>query len=47
MKWRVYEDNNIEKAIEYCEWLIDKCNDGEAIDEFDISCIIEILEGRE
>lgn len=47
MEHRIIENNNIEKAIEYCRWLIDKYDEGEAIDDIDISYVIEILKGRE
>lgn len=46
MKNRPIENNYIEKAIAYCERLIDKYDDGEDIDDIDISHVIEILKGR-
>lgn len=39
--------NNIDKAIEYCEKLIEKWDNNGEIDDFDICNIIEILKGRE
>ena len=35
------------RAIEYCEELIDKYDDNMEIDDLDICHIIEILKGRE
>lgn len=39
--------NNIDKAIEYCEELIEKWDNNGEIDDLDICNIIEILKGRE
>lgn len=39
--------NNIDKAIEYCEKLIEKWDNNCEIDDLDICNIIEILKGRE
>lgn len=41
------ENNIIEKAIEYCEKLIEKYDNNRDIDDIDISLLIEILKGRE
>ena len=40
-------ENPIEKAITYCEELIDKYDDNMEIDDLNICHIIEILKGRE
>ena len=39
--------NNVDKAIEYCERLIEKWDNNREIDDIDICNIIEILKGRE
>lgn len=39
--------NNVDKAIEYCEKLIEKWDNNREIDDIDICNIIEILKGRE
>lgn len=39
--------NNVDKAIEYCEKLIEKWDNNEEIDDIDICNVIEILKGRE
>lgn len=41
------ESNIIEKAITYCESLIEKWDNNEEIDDIDICYIIETLKGRE
>ena len=39
--------NNVDKAIEYCEKLIEKWDNNREIDDIDICNIIEILKGIE
>ena len=39
--------NNVDKAIEYCEKLIEKWDNNREIDDIDICNIIEILKGKE
>ena len=39
--------NNVDKAIEYCEKLIEKWDNNREIDDIDICNIIEILKVRE
>lgn len=41
------KDRIIARAIDYCRGLVDKYDDGENIDDLDISFLIEILKGRE
>lgn len=40
-------EENIERAISYCESLLDKYDNNYDIDDLDICHIIEILKGRE
>lgn len=39
--------NNIDRAIEYCQELMDKYDDNYDISDIDIAILIEILKGRE
>lgn len=41
------ENNIIEKAIDYCEQLIEMYDNNKDIDDIDISHLIEILKGKE
>lgn len=41
------DSNIVEKAIKYCNELIEKYDDNQDINDIDISYLIEILKGRE